>query len=278
MIEARIGKFGVRDGTQLHYEHWTYPDFKGVIVFVHGVGDHSGRYGPFVNYFTKKGYKVCLFDQRGHGKSPGDRVHVERFETLLDDLDQYVLFSREGIPKECPWYLVGHSLGGQIILNYLARRPSLFHAACASSPNLEVALTMPQWQEKLGRIAGNVWPKMKLTGFVDSVLLSHDSKVVKAFDKDPLVSAFVTIKMGEEILKNIPAVYSLCTVIHTPLLLQHGSADHVCSPEGTKRFFKKLVLAQKELKIYEGMFHELFNEIAKERVFADVHSWFQKFV
>lgn len=275
-LDVRIGTMAVGDGTKLHFEHWSPKEFKKILFFIHGLGDHSGRYAPFVEYFTKQGYKVCLYDQRGHGKSEGPKVYLERFEILLEDLDQYIHFCRQSMPEGLPAYIVGHSLGGQILLNYLARRPSLFQAACAASPNLEVALKIPRWQEKLGKKMMDVWPSMKITGAANPELLSHDPKIVKTFLKDPLVSTFVTVKMGNEILRNLETLSSLSTRIRTPLLLIHGSSDHYCSLDGTRRFYNELVLAQKELKIYEGMYHELLNEIIKEKIFYDIDNWFQK--
>ncbi len=276
-LDVTIGTFRAVDGTVLHYEHWSPPEIKKVLVFIHGLGDHSGRYGPFVEYFTRHGYKVCLYDQRGHGKSKGKKVYVEQFEMLLEDLDQYVTFCRQSAPEGIPWYIAGHSLGGQILLNYLAKRPSLFQAAVASSPNLEVALQIPKWQEKLGKKLMDVWPTMKITGAANPELLSHDPKIVKAFQKDPLVSPYVTAKMGDEILRNLETIFSLCTLMHTPLLFLHGTSDYYCSLSGTRRFYNELVLAQKALKVYEGMYHELFNEIIREKVFQDIDVWFEKY-
>lgn len=275
-MEARIGQFSGRDGTKLYYEQWNPPEPKAGIIFVHGVGDHCGRYGPFTQYFLKHAYRVCLYDQRGHGKSEGKRSHVDDFESLYHDLEDYVKFCRKGSPENLPWFIVGHSLGGQIVINFLSRFPDVFHAAVASSSNIEIALAIPGWVEKMSRKMVGVLPTMRLQGFIRPNMLSHDPKVVSAYKKDPLVSPYITIKIGVEILKNLEQIYSLCTKIKTPLLMLHGSADKVCSPEGTKRFYRELILAQKEMKIYEGMYHELFNEIKKEEVFHDVEHWFEK--
>ena len=123
----------------------------------------------------------------------------------------------------------------------------------------------------------DVWPGMKITGAANPELLSHDPKIVKTFMKDPLVSPYVTARMGNEILKNLETIFSLSTLLSTPLLMLHGSSDHYCSLSGTRRFYNELVLAQKGLKIYEGMYHELLNEIIKEEVFHDIDGWFQKY-
>lgn len=276
-MEARIGHFNGRDGTKLYYEQWNPPEPKAGIVFVHGVGDHCGRYGPFAHYFLTRSYRVCFFDQRGHGKSEGKRAHVDDFESLYHDLEDYIELCRQGGPATMPWFIAGHSLGGQIVINFLARFPDLFRAAVVSSPNIEIAMTMPGWMEKVSRKMVGVMPTMKLQGFVHPGMLSHDPKIVAAYKKDPLVSSYITIKIGIQILKNLEEIFSLCTKIKTPLLMLHGSADKVCSPEGTKRFYRELILAQKELKIYEGMYHELFNEIKREEVFHDVESWLDRF-
>ena len=276
-LDVRLGTMAVSDGTKLHFEQWSPKKIEKVLLFIHGLGDHSGRYAPLVEYFTNRGYKVCLYDQRGHGKSEGARVYLERFEILLDDLDQYVHFCRKEMQDGLPWYVIGHSLGGQMLLNYLARRPTLFHAACTASPNLEVALKIPKWQKKIGEKMNDVWPGMKITGAANPELLSHDPKIVKTFMKDPLVSPYVTARMGNEILKNLETIFSLSTLLSTPLLMLHGSSDHYCSLSGTRRFYNELVLAQKGLKIYEGMYHELLNEIIKEEVFHDIDGWFQKY-
>ncbi|MDO8526430.1 MAG: lysophospholipase [Deltaproteobacteria bacterium] len=275
-MDARIGKFSVRDGTELYYEHWHLPNFKAVIVLVHGLGDHCGRYGSFVDFFTKQGYRVCVYDQRGHGKSGGKRAYADRMEVLLDDLDQFVLFSRRETKQECPWFIVGHSFGGQLILNFLARRPTLFHAACATSPNLQVAFEIPEWKKRLARMVLSFWPTMRFKNLTKPEWISHDAKAVEAFQKDPLVSLFVTAQLGDEILKNQTVIFSLCTILHTPLLLLHGEDDLICAASATKQFYNQLVLAEKGLKIYEGMYHELFNEVNKQEVFEDVDAWFKK--
>lgn len=279
-MDLRIGKFKTKEGVKLHYEQWTPEKPKGGIIVVHGVGEHCGRYRPFVDYFTKKGYKVCVYDQRGHGRSDGKRVYVRRFESFKKDLDAFSTFCQQGDSSNTglAWFLVGHSMGGQIVLNYLAEFPGRFRAACATSPNLEIALTMPKWMEVLGKMVLYIWPTMKLKELTNPNWLTHDSKMVEEYLKDPLVYPYVTLGIGKEIVKNLERIFTLCNKIRTPLLMLHGSEDRYCRVNGTKRFFEELTLAQKQLKIYEGLYHELFNETNKEDIFHDVEHWFSRWV
>lgn len=277
-MDVQIGKFNTRDGLKLHFEQWSPPTYKGMILLVHGLGDHCGRYGPLVDHFTKRGFKILLYDQRGHGRSEGRRAHAKKLDIFLEDLLDYFHFSRDGAGPSLPLFLLGHSFGGQIVLNFLARHPHLFKAACVSSPNIEIALTMPKWQEKLSYKMVPIWPTLKLKGLDRPHLLTHDSEVSKAYQKDPLISTFVTIGLGSEILSNSKTIYHLCHQIKTPLLLLHGLEDHYCSYKGTQRFFQELQLDQKRLKLYEGMYHELLNEVARENVFQEIESWFCSFI
>lgn len=277
MMDVRIGKFKTKEGLKLHYEHWSPPSHKATLVFVHGMGEHCGRYGPFVDYFTQRGYRIWLYDQRGHGRSDGKRVFVKRFETLLDDLTDYLDFSFDPGSKS-PLFLVGHSFGGQVILNFLAKHPDHFQAAVASSPNLEIALTMPKWQEWLGRMIHPIWPQLKLRNLTYPDKLSHDTEVVEAYKNDPLVSDYVTIGIGGELVKNLEGIFGLAPRIQTPLLLLHGLEDVYCSPQGTERFYQELQLEQKRLKLYEGKYHELLNEVGKEIIYEEMEKWFDRFI
>lgn len=273
-MDVRIGKFKTKDGMKLHYEHWSPSVHHGTIVLVHGLGDHCGRYAPFVNYFTKKGYRLFIYDQRGHGRSEGKRVFAEQFDIFLRDLFDYLRFSLNGSLLETPLFLVGHSFGGQMALNFLAEHPLLFRAACVSSPNIEITLPIPTWQDMMSRKVGRWWPTFKLKGLSRPEWLSHDPGVVQNFLQDPLVCDHVTVGMGREILENLEELFDLCPRIKTPLLLLHGSEDRYCSPSATERFFKELRLDQKRLNVYEGKYHELLNEVEKENVYKDIEDWF----
>lgn len=276
-MNVKVGKFATRDGLSLHYEHWSSPCSKATLLFVHGMGEHCGRYRPLVDFFVQRGYRVWLYDQRGHGRSEGRRVFVRHFETLLADLNDYLDFSCNGGPTP-PLFLAGHSFGGQVALNFLADYPGRFRAAVASSPNLEIALTMPKWQERLGRMVLPIWPGMKLKNLTDPTKLSHDPNVVAAYRGDPLVSDYVTLGIGKALIDNLEGLFAKAARIQTPLLMLHGLEDAYCSPAGTRRFYDELQLEERELKLYEGKYHELLMEVGKEGIYAEMAKWFDRFI
>ncbi|MBI4224669.1 MAG: alpha/beta hydrolase, partial [Deltaproteobacteria bacterium] len=175
-------------------------------------------------------------------------------------------------------FLAGHSFGGQVLLNFLAEYPGRFQAACAASPNLEIALTMPKWQERLGRMVLPVWPQMKLKNLTDPSKLSHDPRVFAEYKNDPLISDYVTLGIGKVLLENLGSIFEKARRIQTPLLMLHGLEDVYCSPKGTERFYNQLQLEEKRLKLYEGKYHELLNETGKEEIYAEMEQWFDRFM
>lgn len=277
-MDLKIGTFRTNDGTKLHHEIATPDNPIGSIIFVHGLGDHIGRYKPFLRYFFEHGYKVCLYDQRGHGRSKGKRVDVENLKTYQEDLFAFYHHCRLLNGREIPWYLMGHSLGGLVVLNFLAQHRYLFKAAAVSSPSVEVGLAMPKkWKRGIGQLMVPFYPTMRIKGNVDSHWLSHDEKVVADYKTDRLIGHNITFRLGKAILENLHTVYTLPGRIYTPLMMVHGMEDKICDPRGTKKFFNALPLAEKRLKVYDGMYHELLNEVKKEEVYRDVEKWITSF-
>lgn len=275
-MDLRVGYFQTRDGLSLYFEDWSPKEPRGTVVLVHGIGDRSCRYRHFARYLNQHHFRVCLYDQRGHGKSQGYPVYVKRFESYCDDLKDFADFCQRG--EKSPHFLVGHSMGGQIILNFLAQYPDLFQAACSSSANILTALKIPSWMHYVGHFLFFLVPKLKFKGVADAKWLTQDPQVVQDYLEDPLVYNYVTARLGKEIIDNQVNLFLLTHQIKTPLLMLHGSEDHYCSTSGTQRFFDAIQLDKKQLKIYEGLYHELFNEPRKEEVFQDILRWFSAFL
>ena len=275
-MKAHLGKLKTGDGAQLYYEYWIPENPRALMVFVHGLGEHCGRYGSFVRYFTDRGFVLALYDQRGHGKSSGPRVDGRSLDLFLDDLSDFAGVAAAHFPNISLHYLAGHSFGGQVVLNFAGLRPHFFAGVIACSPNLGVALPLPTWKKKMADWLLQKKPSFRLGGMIHPHWLSHDLRVVRAYAKDPLVSRFVTVQLGQAILKNLEQTTALAQKIKNPLLLVHGTADRVCHPQATARFYEEVPFQDKEIRLYEGLYHELLNESTKEQVFGDIAQWLEK--
>lgn len=271
-MDAKLSHFKASDGTQLFYQTWVPDSPMAVLVVVHGLGDHSGRYGPFTRYFVERGFAVALYDQRGHGRSEGERGHAEQFQDFLQDLAQFVQLTKERFPK-LPLFLVGHSFGGQVALNFVVRYAKGLRGIVLCSPNVVLKLPVPNWKKKVAAWAKDSMGRMKISHQLDSKLLSHAPGVVAAYDNDPLVFTHVTARLGAIIMHNLDIIMALASRIHLPALFLQAGDDAICDPEGTRAFFQRVPIANKQLKIYDGMYHELFNETDRDRVFADTEIW-----
>lgn len=271
-MDATISYFSTSDGLKLFYQFWVPDAPKAVLVLVHGMGDHSGRYGPFVRYFVERGFAVAAYDQRGHGRSEGERGHADQFQDFLQDLAQFIQMTKARFPK-LPLFLIGHSFGGQVAINFIVRYAKGLRGVVLSSPNVALKLEVPNWKKKVADWAQNSMGHMRLTHPLNAKMLSHDPDVVKAYEEDPLVFHHVTARMGALMMHNLDIIMAMALRVHVPILFLQAGDDVICSPEGTKSFFQRVPIVKKQLKLYDGMYHELFNETHRETVFADVDTW-----
>ncbi len=269
---ARLATFQTTTGLSLYYEWWRPHEPKGVLVVVHGIGEHSGRYGPFIRHFFERGYAIALYDQRGHGQSEGERGHIEHIQDLLGDLADFVELTKRGFPQ-VPMFLVGHSFGGQIALNFAVRYSKGLRGLILSSPNIGLKLDVGKWRLRLSEALARWFPRMRMGQEIQGQFLSHDETVAAAYAVDPRVTRRFTMHAVMQVLHNLDLVMALASRIHLPSLFLHAGADHICDPEATRQFYRRIPVGRKRLKVYEGLYHELFNEIGKEAVFQDIEQW-----
>lgn len=263
------------DGQEIYCRISGPKNSKAPIVLAHGLGEHCGRYEEFSEFLNEKGYQVYCYDHRGHGKSTGIRSYSERFSELYEDLSSLVSFVEKDSGKKKP-YLLAHSFGGQVAVNFLARYPKKVRAAVLSAPNLKLAMELGFLKKHLGRLFSYLLPTFAIANEVDPQAISRDPKVVEAYRKDPLIEKNITLRLGAMILDNLEEVLSLAPKVKVPCFLFHGDADKVVSLEGTKTFYKGLKIKDKTLKIYPGFYHECLNDLGKEKVYQDVVTWLEK--
>ncbi len=237
------------------------------------MGEHSGRYTYPARYFSPT-FPVYAIDLRGHGRSEGPAVFTARWEDFLDDIDAFVTLIREKEQREP--FLIGHSFGGQLVINYFASgRGSKIPGFVAASPNIRLAMRVKPAKRVLARLLSGLTPRLILKSDIPTRMISHDPEVVRQYEQDPLVSRKITTRLGALVLEDQESIMARASRLKTPCLFLHGGGDRICSPEGTREFFEKIPIEDKTIKIYEGYYHELFNEIGKEAVFHDMQKWIE---
>jgi len=272
-MEHREGIFQGMGDLELYYQGWRpNGQARGVLTVVHGVGEHSGRYLNIVNRLTGCGYVVYGFDQRGHGRSPGQRGHINSWGEYRGDLDAFLKVIGKLEPN-LPLFLLGHSMGALVVLDYLLCQPAALRGAIVSGAPIEPAGVSKAYLVILAHFLSRVWPRFPLHLGLDTSALSRNPTVVKAYETDPLVHGAATPRWGTESLATIERVKAHATEVNAPVLFIHGGADRLNSPHGSRTIFEKVNLSDKELKVYPGGYHEPHNDIDYEQVANDIEQW-----
>ena len=272
-MEHREGTFTGAGGLELVYQCWRPEAPRGVLAIVHGIGEHSGRYPNVVSYLVERGYAVYGFDQRGHGRSPGQRGHVDAFADLREDVQAFLAMVSSAEPGR-PLFLMGHSLGGLIVLNYVLYHPEGLQGVIASGPALAQTGVSP-FLMSLARFLSRIWPRFSLDTNLDATAISRDQAVVAAYQHDPLVHSKATARLGAEMAAAMEWTQAHAADLHLPLLILHGGADRLVPPEASRVFFENVTFADKERHEYEGGFHEPHNDIHHQQVMADLERWLE---
>jgi alpha-beta hydrolase superfamily lysophospholipase len=227
-----------------------------------------------VQYPAEHGYTVYAYDQRGHGRSSGKRAYAERFARFLGDLEAVVRFVRRREGSKA-LYLVGHSFGRQVVLSSGATRDNGVAGIIASSPNLRLAMPIHWVKKRAGLLLSRLTPSFSMSTEIDPMYVSHDLDEVAAYVSDPLVNNGITVRLASEMFSNQDKILDLAQNFKLPCLLMHGGDDHISDPDGTEDFYAACASKDKSIKIYPGLYHELFNECAADRqqVFAHMEKW-----
>lgn len=260
-------------GLVYFYQHWMPERPRALVVFLHGLGDHIGRYGAFVARMTGAGFACALFDLRGHGRSGGRRGHVERFADWVEDLAGFIPFSQTNLPPETPLFLVGTSLGALIGINYLLLHAGPVEGMVALSAAIAPTVDIPAWKREVARRAARFLPIWAIDDGVRIDDLTRDAGERAVLEADPFFHRRVTIGAAQEIERNLELVMAMPHRIHTPMLMLAGEEDRVCDPDGTRRFAMRLSSPDKGCRCYPGMAHDLLHDLGHEEVLADIETW-----
>ncbi|MFQ5592682.1 MAG: alpha/beta hydrolase, partial [Anaerolineae bacterium] len=261
---------------EIFYQHWRpESEPRAVLVIVHGLAEHSGRYQHVAEYFVGRGYAVYALDHHGHGRSGGERVHVDRFDDFVVDLRTLVdLVQRQETGRGV--FLIGHSMGGVIATLFAAQHGDTLQGLILSGSSVRVSGGVSPVLVKISQLLSVLAPKLGVTP-LDAASVSRDPDVVTRYDSDPLnYRGRVRARMGAELLQAGNTVLANLHKITVPILIMHAGADQLADPEGSRQIYEGVSSTDKTLKIYDGLYHEIFNEPEKAQVLADVAGWLEK--
>ena len=259
------------DGTKLAYRAWPTGGAAVTFAVVHGLGEHAGRYIRFAEGMAKHGMGTYALDLRGHGKSPGQRGHVDSWSQWTDDVSAFVrhvesIAGAEVVP-------VGHSFGGATLLStVLDRKLPATRRFIVSSPALKLKLAVAGWKLTLGPIASKIVPRLALANEVDPSTVSRIPEVVEAYRTDPLVHNKISTRLGAEWQDATRTILSQAGRIKIPFLILAGTADALIDPAGSVELHEK-ARSTSELHLLEGRYHEPFNDLGREAVFQLIAGW-----
>ena len=252
-------------------QYWKYPEEQAVIVLVHGMGEHMLRFqDSVISHLLSSKFTVVALDLYGHGRSEGKRGHCPSYEALLDAVEYTINKAQQLFPDK-KTYLYGHSLGGNIVINYTLKRKHTLSGIIATSPFLRLAFTPPKWKLMVGKLLFKIYPSVTLSNELDVNAISRDPKEVTNYKDDTLIHnkispmySFPVFNAGEYALKQ-------ANTLQTPMLMLHGTGDQIIDYKAAKEFCNSTNKAK--LVLFEDGYHELHHDVCKEEFIETILNW-----
>jgi len=257
-------------GTTAIYRFDTAGTPKALILLVHGLGEYAGRYSSWAARFNVNGITLRAFDLPGHGRSGGRRGVMPSLEKIYETID-LMLAALAGEYPGVPLFIYGHSLGGGIVLNYLVRNNPAIKGAIVTSPWIYLTETPPKAKVILVKLMKRLVPGMTQPSGLKTEYLSREPAVASRYNDDPLVHGLISAGLFSAVTDAGTETVSRAAEISVPLLLAHGRDDMITSPAGSVRVAEAAPKAT--LKLWEGGYHELHNDILRDDHFDFIIEW-----
>jgi len=259
------------EGLELFAQLWCAAQPKATVALIHGIAEHSSRYRHVGEFLAARGYSVYTFDLRGHGHSPGQRSLVRHMDEYAGDVAAFLTWVRT-VALPVPLFLLGHSMGGLIVSYYvLSQQPDL-QGVVLSAPAVKLAGVSPLLV-RVGRVLARLLPNLPMRQ-IEFAAISRDPLVIEASAKDLLTyHGGVPAATGMAMLQAIAYVQQQREQWRLPVLMLQGGADRIVDPSGSQEFYAAVPVADKTLKWYDGLYHEILNEPEKEEVMGDICAW-----
>lgn len=267
------GTFKTFDGIELFERRWEPAgEPRAHLALLHGYGEHCSRYDHVARAMNSAGIAVHSYDQRGFGYSPGRRAYINEYDDLVRDLDAFLAHIRDRVAGK-PFFMMGHSMGGQLLAVYLIEKQPEVRGAIFSSAFLQFAADVPKALVALSGVVGALLPWLPVSK-VSTSTLSRDPAVVQAADNDPLsYHGSVRARTGAQFKAAIDRAQAELERISVPAYLLHGSDDALIPVQSSRELHARIASQDKELRIFEGGYHELWNDLCKEEAIQGIVTW-----
>jgi alpha-beta hydrolase superfamily lysophospholipase len=274
MMQHHEGIFSGAGELPLYYQSWHPIQPRAMLVIVHGLGGHCGSFEHIVDRFVPLGYKVYGFDLRGHGRSPGQRGYLNRWSEFREDLDRFLDVIRTQEPT-LPCFLLSHSLGALLALDYSLQNSSKIQGVIALAPALKQVGVSPV-RIILGQVLSWVYPRFSLGTGIALETASRDRGVVEAYAQDPLRHGRGTARLATEFLAATSWVGQHASELQVSLLMMHGARDSVTSSIASYQFFQQIPFADKQWYEYADSYHHLYDDLNYLEVLTDIENWLEQ--
>ena len=248
---------------------------KTAMVFVHGLGEHAAKYGYFGESACEKGLAFFAYDQRGHGRSDGPRCHIDTLDDFTEDLRQFVEIAKiESLCDEV--FVMGHSMGGLTALIFSMKYGDRIKGVIASAPVLRLVKPPSGIKAGIVDLFSRLFPRFTTPNRIPFGYLSHDLKLVEETKNDRYSQRILSFRLFTEMERGMKYALENAAAIRVPILLLHGTGDKVIDLSGTKDFYDRIVFRDKEIKLYDGLYHELLRETERQEIIDYILNWIAK--
>ena len=273
-IEHKEVTFEGAGGVRLFSQYWKQQNPKAVLIIVHGLKDHGGRYESLGEQLAGHGYAVFALDLRGHGKSEGERAFVRSFDEYLQDLEIFHERVRH-MESGRPLFIFGHSMGGAIALLYTLTRKPAISGLLLSAPALKVPSNISSLLVWFTKRIGGIAPKRPVLK-LDNNLFTRDADFLATMNGDPLIDNKPhPARTAAELLRAIERIQKTMSTLDIPILVMHGTDDKITNPEGSQQLEDVAISRDKTLKLYQGHYHDLLHDLGNSTVSDDLLRWLE---
>lgn len=266
----------VRDGTRLHSYRWISDAAEqqsgAVVVIAHGYGEYGRRYDHFARYLVRRGHPTYCYDARGHGFSPGQRGHIDRYGRYVEDFTDV---ARQVAARHShrPLFLLGHSNGGLTVLRAVQHGGTSAAGFIMTCPMLALQPRHAPLSRGAAAVAALLLSRLPMPNGIDHRELSHNSAINEAWDKDPMNHGRTTPRWYLSALDEMARGLADADKVTLPVLAFAADSDSIVDPHGVEQLVARLASADRELVVCKGAFHEVLNELDREQIYKRIGDW-----